>query len=185
MPTRNGGGGLLPFFSTPGSNGASSRSLLFIPRSCLSPRVFLSCILATFTISWLMLYSYSHLALGFSSTRRDNEDWMFLEQRMGGSSSKTMRWRNSTLTSTFSCNTMTSKIPSIRGTGFDRETICTVQNLCVDAERGWSTSVRLRVSVALSIPPICLLYSFRTSIRRMDPPRKGLRRISLDQCSPS
>jgi hypothetical protein len=80
---------------------------------------------------------------------------------------------------------MTSKIPSIRGTGFDRETICTVQNLCVDAERGWSTSVRLRVSVALSIPPICLLYSFRTSIRRMDPPRKGLRRISLDQCSPS
>ncbi|KAK3810865.1 MAG: hypothetical protein J3Q66DRAFT_350396 [Benniella sp.] len=135
MPTRNGGG-LLPFFSTPGSNGASSRSLLFIPRSCLSPRVFLSCILATFTISWLMLYSYSHLALGFSSTRRDNEDWMFLEQRMGGSSSKTMRWRNSTLTSTFSCNTITSKMPSIRGAGFDRETICTVQNLCVDAERG-------------------------------------------------
>jgi hypothetical protein len=26
--------------------------------------------------------------------------------------------------------------PSIHGSGFNRETICTVQNLCVDAERG-------------------------------------------------
>ncbi|KAF9902610.1 hypothetical protein EC991_004743 [Linnemannia zychae] len=54
-----------------------------------------------------------------------------------------MRWRNTTLFSQFTCQS-SATIPSTHGlptssthgSGFNRETICTVQNLCVDAERG-------------------------------------------------
>ncbi|KAG0297414.1 hypothetical protein BGZ96_006594 [Linnemannia gamsii] len=90
-----------------------------------------------------MLYSYSSFSLRFSPGTRDTEDWTILEQRLGGVSSKTMRWRNTTLFSQFTCqssgaapSTHGSSTPSIHGSGFNRETICTVQNLCVDAERG-------------------------------------------------
>ncbi|KAF9102753.1 hypothetical protein BGX29_004232 [Mortierella sp. GBA35] len=90
-----------------------------------------------------MLYSYSHLSLRFSHATDDIEDWTLLEQRLGGASSKTMRWRNITLISQFSCQSSAAvpsthgpSVPSIHGSGFNRETICTVQNLCVDAERG-------------------------------------------------
>ncbi|KAI7830578.1 hypothetical protein BC939DRAFT_255875 [Gamsiella multidivaricata] len=131
MPTRSSS---LPIFSIPGANNAaSSRALFFIPRSYLSPRIFLSCILATFSLSWLLLYSYSHSSF---SSARDSEEWILLEQRLSVSASKTMQRSNSTLTSSFSCHSPTSSLPSIRGPGFNRETICVLQNLCIDAERG-------------------------------------------------
>ncbi|KAF8949006.1 hypothetical protein BGZ47_000078 [Haplosporangium gracile] len=90
-----------------------------------------------------MLYSYTSFSLRFNHATGDTEDWTILEQRLGGASSKTMRWRNTTLVSQFTCQSSATapsthgpSIPSIHGSGFNRETICTVQNLCVDAERG-------------------------------------------------
>ncbi|KAF9125769.1 hypothetical protein BGW39_007172 [Mortierella sp. 14UC] len=54
-----------------------------------------------------------------------------------------MRWGNTTLFSQFTCQSSAAvtsthgpSTPSIHGSGFNRETICTIQNLCVDAERG-------------------------------------------------
>ncbi|KAK3845478.1 MAG: hypothetical protein J3R72DRAFT_418506 [Linnemannia gamsii] len=82
-----------------------------------------------------MLYSYSSLSLRFSHATGETDDWSMLEQRLGGITSKTMRWRNTTLISQFTCQS-SATTPSIHGSGFNRETICTVQNLCVDAERG-------------------------------------------------
>ncbi|KAF9899452.1 hypothetical protein BX616_003028 [Lobosporangium transversale] len=150
MLTRNGGASSLPFYSTPTSSTTVLRIPLFIPRSCLSPRIFLSCILLTFCLSWLMLYSYSHLSLGFASSfARDNAEWVALEQLFNDLGNKNknpsttkiktttaIRWSNTTLTSRFNCQSTASILPSVRGSGYNRETICTVQNLCVDSERG-------------------------------------------------
>lgn len=90
-----------------------------------------------------MLYSYSSFSLRFNHATIDTEDWTILEQRLGGVASKTMRWRNTTLVSQLACQSSAAapsthgpSTPSIHGSGFNRETICTVQNLCVDAERG-------------------------------------------------
>ncbi|KAI1311898.1 hypothetical protein EDD11_003299 [Mortierella claussenii] len=53
-----------------------------------------------------------------------------------------MRQSNVSLAAHFHCqststaNAATAPLPSIRGPGYNRETICTVTNLCVDAERG-------------------------------------------------
>ncbi|KAG0046297.1 hypothetical protein BGZ83_008523 [Gryganskiella cystojenkinii] len=151
MPARNGGASSsLPFFNT-GNTPSSVISRIPLPRACLSPRIFLSCILVTFTVSWLLLYSSAWLSLGSpTSASLDSEDWTSLEQQHLGSSSsssspsspansltKTLRWRNTTLASTFTCETITAhktSTPPLRS-GFNRATVCTVQNLCVDAER--------------------------------------------------
>ncbi|GJJ72294.1 hypothetical protein EMPS_04651 [Entomortierella parvispora] len=146
MPSRNGGvSSLLPFFTSGHAAGASSR--IPLPRACLSPRIFLSCILVTFSLSWLLLYSSSRVSLGFpssSSADHGNADWTRLEQQQLGSGTnnpsnlpaKTLQWRNSTLTSSFSCETVSPHKAGPLRTGFNRATVCTVQNLCVDAERG-------------------------------------------------
>ncbi|KAF8962260.1 hypothetical protein BGZ46_001190, partial [Entomortierella lignicola] len=55
---------------------------------------------------------------------------------MSGPTSKTIRWDNVTLVSQFNCEPTSSSTPSVQGSGFNRETICIVKNLCVDAERG-------------------------------------------------
>ncbi|KAF9142971.1 hypothetical protein BGX30_001719 [Mortierella sp. GBA39] len=141
MPPRNSGP-TLPLFSTAGVSAMASRTIL-LPRSCLSPRMFLTVIIAVFCLSSIMLYSYSGFSLRFNHATSDTEDWTILEQRLSGAASKTMRWRNTTLVSQFTCqssavgpSTHGPSTPSIHGSGFNRETICTVQNLCVDAERG-------------------------------------------------
>ncbi|KAF9930104.1 hypothetical protein FBU30_000854 [Linnemannia zychae] len=100
--------------------------------------MFLTVIIGVFCLSSIMLYSYSSLSLRFSHANADTEEWTILEQRLGGTSSKTMQWRNTTLTSQFSCKSSAANpsTPSFHGSSFNRETICTIQNLCVDAERG-------------------------------------------------
>ncbi|KAF9989797.1 hypothetical protein BGZ75_004974 [Mortierella antarctica] len=55
---------------------------------------------------------------------------------MGGTAAKTIHWRNTTLVSQFTCQSTPKTTASIRGPNIDRESICTVQNLCVDGERG-------------------------------------------------
>lgn len=141
MPSRNSGP-TLPLFSTAGVSAMASRTIL-LPRSCLSPRMFLTVIIAVFCLSSIMLYSYSSFSLRFNHATSDSEDWTILEQRLGGAASRTMRWRNTTLVSHVTCQSSAAapsthgpSTPSIHGSGFNRETICTVQNLCVDAERG-------------------------------------------------
>jgi len=160
MPSRNGGAGSsLPLFNSGHMAGAPS-SRIPLPRACLSPRIFLSCILVTFSLSWVLLYSSSPLSLGlYSAADHDNDDWTRLEQQTLGSGSgnvnspasslsKTLRWRNSTLISSFSCETITPHKANPLRVGFNRATVCTIQNLCVDAERG-----------GCSLTPICSLGS--------------------------
>ncbi|KAF9430982.1 hypothetical protein BGZ94_000928 [Podila epigama] len=144
MPSRSsaggGGGSGLPFFNVGTastlSGGLGARLLAFsrVPRSCLSPRVFLSCIMVTFTVSWLMMYSYSRVSFGFR-TARENEEWLRLENRLQNGR-QPWQWSNASLISQFDCQTPARTTTSRRGSGYDRDTICTVQNLCVDTERG-------------------------------------------------
>ncbi|KAF9300665.1 hypothetical protein BGZ74_007630 [Mortierella antarctica] len=146
MPSRSntgggGGNGGLPFFNAGPSfsGGLGTRITQFtrtvLPRSCLSPRIFLSCIMVTFTVSWLLMFSYSRVSFGFRNAK-DSEEWLQLENHFQTNTrTQPWHWGNATLTSHFNCQSPSRDTPSQRP-GYDRETMCTVQNLCVDAERG-------------------------------------------------
>src|SRR5690554_2782038 len=99
MPAWNGGSSL-PFFSNQGNSGVASTRAILLPRSCLSPRIFLSCILATFSISWLLFYSYSHFTLDIIHSNGDSHDWTMLEKQLTGN---IMHRENAIPLSTFSC----------------------------------------------------------------------------------
>ncbi|KAF9291618.1 hypothetical protein BGZ68_003234 [Mortierella alpina] len=83
-----------------------------------------------------MLFSYSRFSFGFRNASSYSDDWARFDQHMGGAAAKTVHWRNTTLISQFNCQSTPKTTASIRGPKFDRESICTVQNLCVDGERG-------------------------------------------------
>ncbi|KAF9952813.1 hypothetical protein BGZ72_005909 [Mortierella alpina] len=83
-----------------------------------------------------MLFSYSRFSFGFRNASSYSDDWARFDQHMGGTAAKTIHWRNTTLVSQFSCQSTPKTTSSIRGPKFDRESICTVENLCVDGERG-------------------------------------------------
>ncbi|KAF9314427.1 hypothetical protein BG003_004194, partial [Podila horticola] len=91
--------------------------------------------MVTFTISWLLIFSYSRVSFGFRNPK-DSEEWLLLENHFQvNSRAQPWHWGNTTLTSYFDCQSPSKNMPSQRP-GHDRETICTVQNLCVDSERG-------------------------------------------------
>ncbi|KAF9382182.1 hypothetical protein CPB97_007291 [Podila verticillata] len=92
--------------------------------------------MVTFTVSWLLMLSYSRVSFGFRNAR-DSEEWLQLENHFQTNSrAQPWHWGNATLISHFNCQSPSRNTPSQRGPGYNRETICTVQNLCVDAERG-------------------------------------------------
>ncbi|KAG0023329.1 hypothetical protein BGZ81_008169 [Podila clonocystis] len=91
--------------------------------------------MVTFTVSWLLMFSYSRVSFGFRNAK-DSEEWLQLEnQFQTNTRAQPWHWGNATLNSHFDCQSSSRNTPSLRP-GYDRETICTVKNLCVDTERG-------------------------------------------------
>ncbi|KAG0259059.1 hypothetical protein DFQ27_004258 [Actinomortierella ambigua] len=143
---------VLPLFSTPGS---TPRTIL--PRGCLTPRMLLATIVLACILSSLVIFSYSKSTFGFdySPSGLGDDEWARLEaelleqqqtrlasQHHGQPNSLSptlavLEWRNTSITSKWSCEAAApSRHPNKNGPEYNRQTVCTITNLCVDADRG-------------------------------------------------
>ncbi|KAG0242007.1 hypothetical protein BGW41_004990 [Actinomortierella wolfii] len=144
---------VLPLFSAPGS---TPRTIL--PRGCLTPRMLLATIVLVCILSSLVIFSYSRssFGFGFSPGGSSDDEWARLEaeqleqlqahlqpQHHGRPKSPAattparLEWRNASVASRWSCEeTPQPRHPNKNGPEYNRQMVCTVFNLCVDADRG-------------------------------------------------